>query len=832
MRTKSFAPPLIPFLYSPSLSNTSLSQGDYKNMFLIHLKNVLRILTPVSPAKIVGIIQQNDHAQYLLPQHHQQQYNTDDINTPTSFSQYDGASDMDWHDHTISVRSNSHQDYNSQHHLRAPMVDVDVFGNIRGDIHNSSRYLRCAPSAESLVALLESKRSRTPKGFQPSSLRSPTPTATPFASDRELSSETLVNSNNSNGVPYPAWTTAAHYQNLPSHQQIQDTFVQLKNAFGFQYDSMINMLDHLLIMLDSRASRMTPAMALLTLHADYIGGPNANYRKWYFAAQLDLDNAVGDKNAAIRVAENQEQTSIDQQQQQSLTEAEENWRCKMEQMSDSDRIRQLALWLMIWGEASVIRFCPEALCFIFKLADDAVENKLAASTAGTTTTAVAPEGDYLKKIISPLYDFVKDQVYRKDTQNKLVRRDRDHAEVIGYDDVNQLFWYPETIGRLTLNDKSKFMDIAPHLRFDSLVDINWKNAFQKTFKEKRSWMHLAVNFTRIWIIHIVSFWYYIAANSDILYLSTEKHIAEKETSVKISMTALGGAVATLLMMLGSFVEYIYVPMSFKKAGILSRRMILLFLVLIINAGPSVYCLKISRSGTLSMVVAVVQLIISLTTSVFFAITPQSRLFIGSSKSNDERKTPSSQTFTASFPHLKKADRLISIGLWFCVFGCKLLESYLFIALSFKDPLKAIANMKVLHCKDAITGSLLCTYMPSISLALMLLMELVLFFLDTYLWYIIWNTVFSIARSFYLGVSIWSPWRNIFSRLPKRIYAKILAASELDIQLQPKLLCSQIWNALVISMFREHLLSPDHVSKLLYRQVKYKYYNHFVLYNIC
>lgn len=45
--------------------------------------------------------------------------------------------------------------------------------------------------------------------------------------------------------------------------------------------------------LDSRASRMTPDQALLTLHADYIGGWHANYRKWYFAAQLDLDDAVG-----------------------------------------------------------------------------------------------------------------------------------------------------------------------------------------------------------------------------------------------------------------------------------------------------------------------------------------------------------------------------------------------------------------------------------------------------------------------------------------------------------------------------------------------------------
>ena len=41
---------------------------------------------------------------------------------------------------------------------------------------------------------------------------------------------------------------------------------------------------------------MSPNQALLTLHADYIGGEHANYRKWYFAAQLDLDDAIGTTN--------------------------------------------------------------------------------------------------------------------------------------------------------------------------------------------------------------------------------------------------------------------------------------------------------------------------------------------------------------------------------------------------------------------------------------------------------------------------------------------------------------------------------------------------------
>ena len=65
-------------------------------------------------------------------------------------------------------------------------------------------------------------------------------------------------------------------------------------------------------------------------------------------------------------------------------------------------------------------------------------------------------------------------------------------------------------------------------------------------------------------------------------------------------------------------------------------------------------------------------------------------------------------------------------------------------------------MVVQNCSDKLLGSSLCTHQPAFALSIMFLMDLVLFFLDTFLWYVIWNTVFSIARSFSLGLSIWTP----------------------------------------------------------------------------
>ena len=97
----------------------------------------------------------------------------------------------------------------------------------------------------------------------------------------------------------------------------------------------------------------------------------------------------------------------------------------------------------------------------------------------------------------------------------------------------------------------------------------------------------------------------------------------------------------------------------------------------------------------------------------------------------------------------------------------------------------MVRMVIRNCRDKLLGDILCRNQAAFTLAIMYVMDLVLFFLDTFLWYVIWNTVFSIARSFKLGLSIWTPWEDIFTRLPKRIYAKLLASSEMEIKYKPK-----------------------------------------------
>lgn len=612
--------------------------------------------------------------------------------------------------------------------------------------------------------------------------------------------------------PYPSWNPE---DKVPiSREEIESIFITLTEIFGFQMDNTKNMFDYLLRLLDSRASRMGPHVALRSLHADYISGDNSNFKKWYFAAQLDVDDTIGYSKSH---SNGEPKASAVHHDLKSLTfaEMEKAWKVKMHQLPPKDCIAQLALYLLCWGEANNIRFMPESLCFIFKCCNDHYYSLDLMQPLAT------PPSSFLEHVITPLYNYYRDQNYEF-VEGSYVRRDRDHSNVIGYDDMNQLFWYRKGLQKLSLkSEKKKFMEIKASERYLFFSDINWDKAFYKTYKESRTWVHVIVNFNRIWIIHCCVFWYYIVYNSPTLYtINYQIQLDTQPTpQTQLSVMALSGSVASLINIIATVGETAFVPRKWPGAESLTKRFFVLLAIFLINTLPSIYVLillpleKKSRSG---LAVAITQFIISIFTVVYFSFMPLGSLF-GSYLKKEERKYAPSKAFTASVHKLRGKALLSSYGLWTAVFLAKFLESYFFLVLSIRDPIRELSIMKVTNCSnDIVFGSFICRHQPKFVLIIMYITDLLLFFLDTYLWYIVWNTIFSVCRSFYMGVSIWTPWRNIFSRLPKRIFSKVIYSS--DKNLKPKLVVSQIWNSVVISMYREHLLSLEHVQKLIYQQV--------------
>jgi 1,3-beta-glucan synthase len=318
------------------------------------------------------------------------------------------------------------------------------------------------------------------------------------------------------------------------------------------------------------------------------------------------------------------------------------------------------------------------------------------------------------------------------------------------------------------------------LKFDR---IDWNRVFFKTYYEKRSFGHLLVNFNRIWVLHISMFWFYTAYNSPRI-LARDGH---PSAALQWSASALGGAVATVIMIAATLAEFSYIPLTWNNTSHLTRRLLFLGITLALTAGPTVYIALVEGTdsgGSLALILGIVQFFIAVVATLLFAIMPSGRMF-GDRVAGKSRKYLASQTFTASYPMLNKQARFASVLMWLLIFGCKFVESYFFLTQSFREPIAAMVGMEIQGCNDRFFGDALCRHHAEFTLTIMFIMDLVLFFLDTYLWYIIWNTVYSIARSFALGLSIWTPWKDIYTRLPKRIYAKLLATADMEQKYKPK-----------------------------------------------
>ena len=76
-----------------------------------------------------------------------------------------------------------------------------------------------------------------------------------------------------------------------------------------------------------------------------------------------------------------------------------------------------------------------------------------------------------------------------------------------------------------------------------------------------------------------------------------------------SATALGGAVATIIMIAATLAEFSYIPTTWNNTSHLTRRLIFLVITLALTAGPTFYIAiaeSSSPGGSLALILGIVQ----------------------------------------------------------------------------------------------------------------------------------------------------------------------------------------------------------------------------------
>lgn len=159
--------------------------------------------------------------------------------------------------------------------------------------------------------------------------------------------------------------------------------------------------------------------------------------------------------------------------------------------------RQVALFLLIWGESGNLRFMPECLCFLY--------HSLASKLDGVQSLPNVPEGTFLRRVVRPLYLVVAKM--RAATMVQKGERAPDHKNITNYDDVNEFFWSERCLDFDELN-VAEAINLQEH----------------KTFKERRSFLNPVLAFFRVYffllvMFHILIVITYVAYRSD----PTSKH---------------------------------------------------------------------------------------------------------------------------------------------------------------------------------------------------------------------------------------------------------------------------------------------------------------------
>ncbi|KAL7748702.1 1,3-beta-D-glucan synthase [Sorochytrium milnesiophthora] len=730
-------------------------------------------------------------------------------------------------------RTTSENQLGSQSSLNDPKRHSSLIDPIRR-IQDQSIYFKASPSAQSIASLVEHQARGAVSEFNTlMEQRNPNASFRIHRLQRALATPGAK----------PAYEHDYNDVSPVTRLALENIFVDLQRRLGFQADNVRCQLDNMLSLLDSRCSRMDTYQAVTSLHADYIAGENANYRRWYLVTFALLEFKEEDYASGHKKVLSFHQLPFAEQQQHLA----KLWRRRMKRMTPLTRAREVALWLLIWGEAGNVRFMPECLCFIFKLCLDMLP-VLKVSTSPTRASEAAPSDSFLVHTVMPLYTYYRDQSFEpmpSRAGSKLARRRCDHEDVINYDDINECFRDIHTLLKLELADGNKrlLLDFAPHQRYNLFNKIRFPSCVRKTYIEKRTPMHLLTNFTRYWTLHVVGFYYLTVYDATFLFQNWAAHA----DVVRWSILSLGCLLAIAISLMGYWFEFSYLPTDRRSVvRVVGRTGLLLGLAALISL-PSIYILlQVSSPVTFGgqavltdlflQPVAAAQVALSVTVTLALVLLPPAYVFSGVSRpvtTPADHRTQSlqvimrhttpeyvQQVFVDSLAPVAARDRVISVVIWLIILVCKFIGSYTYLIHPFAGCLQS-AYAYVQLCEARVGdpvwgGDVLCRPVGYSCLGILVALELVFFFLDTFLWYLVITTLASVVLNMVDGISVYAPWREAFYKLPRRIFVKLVAADMSDVPVRAKQACAELWNAIILAMYKEHIVGPELLPRLMYK----------------
>ena len=267
-------------------------------------------------------------------------------------------------------------------------------------------------------------------------------------------------------------------------QSLSDEFLAHQRLFGFQSSNVRNQYEHLCFLIQNARDRYGE-QAYAYLHARLF----SNYRRW-----------VNHINA--------QRWCFQKRIRHHFTDA---------RYGDRNKLQDLVLWLLIWGEAANCRHMPEYLCFLFFRMSQARARVI---ESGRLPIDHSRDDWYRRHVIEPAYNIVQAMMQYQRNNGTL----KDHVSRPHYDDINEYFWNRRWLdaGKNYHNEDTqhfwgnKFLKQAIDVDAKTGLPVvpqkegsdrerrrkDHRRRMMKTFIERRTWLNLYHSFDRIAVLHL------------------------------------------------------------------------------------------------------------------------------------------------------------------------------------------------------------------------------------------------------------------------------------------------------------------------------------------
>ncbi|ONM41821.1 Callose synthase 7 [Zea mays] len=262
---------------------------------------------------------------------------------------------------------------------------------------------------------------------------------------------------------------------------VKDLLDWLRQTFGFQKDSVANQREHLILLLANIDMRQQGTADHSERHVHMIRSSTVIYLR---------NKIFHNYNSWCR-----------------YLHLESNIRIQRDAPTQQPELLYIGLYLLIWGEASNVRFMPECLCYIFHHMARDLHDIISDTSQGSFEPPFQGEGSddaFLQLVIQPIYSVMQKEAARSK------RGKVSHSLWRNYDDLNEYFWSKKCFKKLgwPMDPTADFFAEPTRAKNETEQHghvIRRRRASKTNFVEVRTFLHMFRSFDRMWAFFILGF---------------------------------------------------------------------------------------------------------------------------------------------------------------------------------------------------------------------------------------------------------------------------------------------------------------------------------------